>query len=229
MSGLRYLGVGVLVALVLGVFGASAALAVEAPEILPNPTEAAPVKFSAAGPGGKLITAKAEISCTAVKGSGSFNAARSGSVEIKFTGCKSKGVACKTTGAAGEEIIVPGTATLVDLEKSSLLLLGVLITFSEFEITCTGFKIKVKGAVIGEANAEMFAAGTVGLVLLEKFKVTWASTKEVQTIKTCHLTKATCEGKTYLIEANFGTAFEEAGLSQEAEITSSSGVVHIDY
>jgi hypothetical protein len=227
MSGLRHLGVALFATLTFGMVATSAAIAVEAPEILPNPTAAAPDKFESSGGAGTIKTAKGEISCSSFAETGSFTSARKGTGTIKFNGCKSKGVACKTTGAGVEEIVISVTFELVDIEESSLLLLGELTTI-EIEIRCLGFVIVITGEFLDEFNTEMFAAGNVGLVLVTEAKAKWAATGSVQAIKKCHLPKATCEGKTFELLANFGSGSEEAGFNQEAT-RKPLATWHIDY
>jgi len=186
------------------------------PAIEPSPIAFAPLTFTLSSGKTTMETAgKLKVECTEGTGSGKFTKLRVGTMTTEFHGCKSSGVACQTAGAKAETIVATGGVELVDLEKAKLTL-GVKFAPAELSIECSSLKItiKVKGSVIGEATGvESGKATKTGTVLFKQ-------EKGKQTIKECHLTKKTCEGKKFQLEASVsGKAFEEAGVENEEKLT----------
>lgn len=186
------------------------------PAIEPSPIAFAPLEFTMSS--GKTImetASKLKIECKEGSGSGKFTKLRVGTMTSEFHSCKSSGVACQTTGAAKETIVATGSVELVDLEKAKLTL-GVKVAPAELAIECSALKltIKVKGSVIGEATGVESGKATKTATALYKQEA------GKQTIKECHLTKKTCEGKKFQFEASVGgKAFEEAGVESEQKLT----------
>ncbi len=116
MRRLKLVGFAVLAVLALTAMGmANTAMALE---ILPTPTEKAPVSFTAkAGPGnlstlGNLLNSPVE--CNKNTSKGSFTSATLGTIEIKFAECKQFGVACTGLKDEKEKITFNGNVHFTD-------------------------------------------------------------------------------------------------------------------
>jgi hypothetical protein len=120
--------------------------------------------------------------------------------------------ACKTNGAGAEEVITKGKFSLVPLENTAALPLGILFEPEEATVECGATKIKLRGKVLSslvkiqnEAN-ELTEAGAV----LEgdkkgKNDITEYVNDEGRKVKA-------------ILEANFGTGFFQADDSIMEEI-----------
>ncbi|HTZ85385.1 MAG TPA: hypothetical protein VMB05_01845 [Solirubrobacteraceae bacterium] len=187
---------------------------IENPAISPAPTTKSPLTFTTSSGESTLQSkAKSSITCKESSGSGEFTGIREGTAKVTFHGCKSSGVGCHGKGEAAETIASSGNVELVDLEKESELTLGLEFAPSELNVECGATSVTIKGTVIGEFSGIEFAKKTKTGTL--KLKQEGGK----QAIKECHLTKAFCEGKKFLLEANFGKGFEEAGETVEQKFT----------
>ncbi len=186
------------------------------PLILPTPTSKAPLEFTATSGKAILETAEAKIECKEDTASGEFIGVREGTTTIDFHGCKdtSLGVSCHSLGDATETILTGGSVELVDLEKSSKLVLGLEFAPKELHVECSIALVLIKGATIGEISGiENGKATKTGTAIFKQ-------EKGKQAIKECHLTKKFCESKKFLLEASLsGGAFKEAGLETEEKFT----------
>jgi hypothetical protein len=187
------------------------------PEILPLPSAKAPLEVKATSGKALIETAggKFKMECKEDSATGSFTAVRTGASTLKLLGCKSTGVACNSTGAKAEEVSLPLTTELVDLEKGKLVL-GLEIALTEAHVECGGGLVSavLKGTAIAEVSG--LTSGTLAKAATALFK----QEKGKQTIKDCHLVKEFCEGKTFHLEASVNKgAVEEAGLETEEKLT----------
>jgi hypothetical protein len=190
------------------------------PLILPAPTVEAPVEFTATI--GKVILEanKGKIECKEGTSSGSFWSSREATMGVTLKGCKDTtlSLGCKTRTHAAETMVLKGSAVLVDLEKTKLTL-GLEMAPEEMVLECATVLVLLKGAMIGEVSGVENGKNTKTATVIDKQE------KGKQAIKECHLTKATCEGKKFQLEAAFsGGAFEEAGAELEAKVTLSKEV-----
>jgi hypothetical protein len=197
------LALTVLFALV-AVFATSAQAA---PELLGS----VPNNFVAKGGAGNLNTTGGNnIECKTNEAVGTLTSTTEGEVTAHFKEC-SKG--CKTAGAAAKEVIwntVKGSIVLIKGTPEDTY--GVLDSNVNIEILCTGITVIKKGRIIGVTT----------LKRLTKTLTTTASTSQsaagVQAVKTCE-EPAICTGKTFHLEINFGTGFEEAALIGSDSVT----------
>jgi hypothetical protein len=186
------------------------------PVILPTPTSKAPLDFTATS--GKAIlesSGKSKIECKEDSASGEFTGFREGTSTIDFHGCKdtSLGAACESLGDTKETILTGGSVELVALEKESKLALGLEFAPQELHLECGAVLVLIKGTTIGEVGGiENGKPTKIGTAIFKQ-------EKGKQAIVECRLTKKFCEGKKFMLEANFGKAFEEAGLETEEKLT----------
>jgi pyrimidine deaminase RibD-like protein len=135
------------------------------------------VTFTSSSGEGHMKTKIGEVKCTADSGSGETNGPTAvAAVVTKFTKCKSSGFACKTKGAAAEEVVTNSLhGELVWLKAGAAKPAGLLLeppTGSEFtkgEIECAGgiIKAKVTGSVIGVVTPEGVMQTTGELIYKE--------------------------------------------------------------
>lgn len=146
------------------VFSAGAASSASAAELLARIAgggSVAGVTFLSSATLPQLITHNGSIiDCTDATNHGVFLTATLGDILIKFLGCKTSGLPCKTSGAGKEEIHLPLTtlfhlglahlvlATTTDRVPAAVVLLGKTIVIECGEPTVLA-KIEVKGSVIG--------------------------------------------------------------------------------
>jgi hypothetical protein len=205
---------------------ATATANAENPLLLLLTGEALPVTTSASGGAAKLVTSAGEISATAVSESGECVEDGNGTIDtrtckgtLKFTGAKSGAAKCKTTGANAEELVIPVEVHVVDILVAGVLSLGLLFLLtSTISINCgVGLTIEVRGSAIGHV---LSAENGVENAATVKKTVQFRGVSGVQEFKTCDLTKARCEGKTFFLEAAFTAgAFKEAVQTAEAELS----------
>lgn len=140
------LSVGLL-AFAMSVAGAASA----DPTVLPTPTEAEPLTFTASGGSGRLVSAAGVVECESFTVEGSLTSASSGTGHIHFLGCKlTGGNKCKTGTDANGQILYDGSGQLVDLLPGAVLTLGFALTLTKpLVITCGIAKIEKIGAVLG--------------------------------------------------------------------------------
>jgi len=207
-------GVALMAIFALGAFASTAAFA-ELPLIVPEPTKASPATFEATGGVSKLESiAGSVIECkTLAESNGEFTSGDAGKTALNFEGCKSSGVGCNTSGDTKEKLLFPeNTINLVDPKAGTL---GTLITLTKTLVSKCGVSltIEVKGAVLGSI---------AGVKSGQKVKAFTASFKQsalgVQELKTCISLKATCEGREFELEVNFGRRSELAALTAEAKV-----------
>jgi len=223
MKRIRLLGLALIALFALGAFASAGAFAGN-PEILPKPTEKAPLTFTSTAGKTELKTTKdVETVCQKAKNTGEFTSQDLGTVTIKFEECKAEPGKCNSPGQAAGVILIEGDVHLVDVLPAGTLDLGVAITphqdgnpKEDVSYTCGGIaKTLILGTVIGVADN---AAGAL-LKDLEKFKETkvlWKQNASLgeQEIKECDLLTAFCEPggvkKKFLLEADFGKGHELA-------------------
>jgi hypothetical protein len=222
---LRHLCIAFIVVAALSLATVEAANA-ENPLLLLLTGEVLPVMTTATGGAAKLVTSAGEISATAVSESGECVEDGNGTIDtrtckgtLKFTGAKSGLAKCKTTGAAAEELVIPVEIHVVDILVAGVLQLGLLFLLNGIiAIPCgVGLTVEVKGGVIGRVlSAEN---GVENAATVQK-TVQFRGVSGVQEFRTCDLTKARCEGKTFFLEVAFTAgAFREAVLTAEADLS----------
>jgi hypothetical protein len=245
MKHLRLFGLMVIAVLALGATTAASAWAIEDPEILPNPTEKAPLHVTSEGKASfihilETSTSKRKIECTEVTNSLEFTSARLGKGEIDFHNCKSSGSKCLTLGDKELLILIPVDVHLVDVllpeitKGLDLLSLGIWIKpLEEVHIECGVILILVKGSVIGEflnLKAELIEKVTLLLALFEEAEISFEQKEGKQSFTKCDLDKTFCEGHEFKLEANFGKGPEPAGeLSADIVKAEKGTKIHIDF
>jgi hypothetical protein len=220
MKSIRLLGAAIIAVLALGVVGVATAAA-----DAELGAASLPAKLTSKGVGvSKLKSAAGTIECSAHKSSGEFTTQDAGKITITFTGCKSESVACKSTGAAAEEIIVKeAPVSTVSLKSGTELLLGVLIQVTPtLQIKCGILAIEVKGSVLGSfptvVSGTLIDAGTTKV--LEFAESSSGGLK--QKYETCE-DGLTCTG-TNKLEANFTGTFGPAVQVSSDEVQFSVSV-----
>jgi hypothetical protein len=153
VSRLRTFGLLLAAVFAVGTVTASAALAVELPD-LELKTGAFPLKFTGDSGAGKLNLTGAGITCNSDANSGEFTNALEGTVSITFSGCKLGGKECKTEGGVvKEQIKTPSLKTkLVRLAKEHVGIIFNAGAVAETKIECVlvgAKKVVVKGELLG--------------------------------------------------------------------------------
>jgi len=121
------------------------------------------LKFTSTSGTGHLVTGGNKINCTKDTNSGFITTSKTvGLVLVTFTGCKLEAFfeifECKSKGAAKEEIMTVNLKGTLGYINKSTKLVGVKLEpetaseYTEGEIECAGNKVKVTGAVIGDAS-----------------------------------------------------------------------------
>jgi hypothetical protein len=88
-----------------------------------------PLGFTLKGGGGSLTTATTTISCTSVSGTGSYENATTGKIQVTFHGCKGPlGVTCTSSGAPAGTIVTTNLPFHNVLLEASPRKPGVLLT-----------------------------------------------------------------------------------------------------
>jgi hypothetical protein len=227
MKRMRLTGFALIPLFALGAF-ASASASAENPEILPVPTAAAPLNFTATG-GEPTLQATKEanrLRCAKETAKGSFTTQDKGIILIAFEGCEGKGAACTSPGDAKGVELTKGVVEFVDVLPTATLDLGVLITPTEagstadLKFECAGvFTVEVLQSFVGivdNAKGELLTANTK----TKEIKALWKSAAlGEQEIKTCDLLKATCEGKAFGLAASFGKGEELVAEIADAALT----------
>lgn len=119
--------------------------------VLPTPTEANPLNFTAEGGSGEFVTATGRLECETFAVEGSLISATSGTGHIHFLGCKViGGNKCKSGTDANGHVLYNGTGQMVDLLSGGVLTLGFALVLTEpVMITCGVGKIEKIGSVLG--------------------------------------------------------------------------------
>jgi hypothetical protein len=194
----------VVVLTLVAVFATSARAAPELLGTVPN-------SFIATGGAGKLSTTGGNnIECTSNGASGELTSATEGKLTARFQGC-TKG--CKTEGAAAKEVVwntVKGSIVLI--KESPTDTYGVLDSNVNIEILCTGLTVTKKGSIIGVSTLKR------GVLTLTATVSTTESAQGVQAVKICE-EPTICSEKSFHLEINFGTGFEEAALVGTDSVT----------
>lgn len=227
MQRLKLLGLALIALVALSAIGASSALALENPELLPNPTAAAPAVFSIKSGAGELQSSLANIKCKADTAKATFTSAREGTTTIDFTGCTVGGEECHSLGDSSGTILVNNAKiTLVDvLLGGTTLGLGLLVQLTnEVHIECKGIVglVLVKNAVIGEflsvANEEEIKVKTIK-------KLDFKLLEGKQEYRTCDLPAVPCENSKKVFELKVKTILgeESGGEVSEEEVELEKG------
>jgi hypothetical protein len=232
MQRLKLLGVALMAIFALSAIAATTAAFAENPLILPEPTATKPLTFTGAAGLGTLETTKgALIECKKETNSGSFTTGRTGTITIDYEECHAiiSGVgeiACHSLGDKTTSILTGGTISVIDQDIGGKLMPGVLVTLTSLlHIECAlGVLILVLGSVIGlitKINGAEISEPAEGTTTEDKAKeVTLAFTQKTgeQGSKTCALPKATCEGKTFLLQSKVEEAEELSGLAATSTV-----------
>ena len=232
MKRIRLMGLALIAIFALGAFASASAFA-ENPEILPVPTKEVPLTFTGTSTEAVLQATKEanKVKCAKNKDTGEFTTQDAGKVSIDFEGCETKGASCTSPGDAKGVILVEGVTELVDVLPTATLDLGILITPTAIgggvlKFECSGvFTVEVKNSLIGvvdNTKGELLAANTKTKELKALWKAEEKEGKPVlgeQQIKTCDLLKATCEGKKFGLESNFGKGAELTAEITDATLT----------
>jgi streptogrisin C len=188
--------------------------------LLPTPTEASPTTFTSEG--GKVVLeakAKSKIECAKVTNKGEFTSARLGVISIDFKECTSNKAKCNTAGDESGVVLVPSADIhLVAFKKGEELALGAVIKLKEnLKVTCGIVKVEAKGAAVSLIDGVKTLAKTKTAELLFHQK------EGTQEFTACEIDTEFCESEgkpvQFKLEANFGTGFEQAGLSMEDKVT----------
>jgi hypothetical protein len=228
----RLLGITLMAILSLTAIAATTQAYAENPLILPEPTATKPLTFTGTANLGTLETTKGALSvCTSETSSGSFTTGRTGTITIDYTGCHSviSGVgeiSCHSLGDKTTTILTGGTISIIDQDIGGKLMPGVLVTLASLlHIECAlGILILMLGAVIGlitKINGAAISEPAEGTTKEDKAKeltLAFTQTKGEQGSKTCALPKATCEGKTFLLETKVEEAEELEGLAATSTV-----------
>src|ERR1700679_3444897 len=206
MKQLKTLGLTFLAILILGAISATAASALENPEVL----SALPATFSSKqGNAANILEVEgsgSKIECTEVDFEGEFTSARLGVASIHSRGCKASknGLKCDSTGESGGQVLITNIpADIVDVslpkgEPAPELMLGILFLLPvSIVVECGTLIFFINNNVIGEFYL-LGASGTA----TKAGQVVFKQTAGVQAVKTCDLPKAMCEGQTFGIHAN---------------------------
>jgi hypothetical protein len=216
MKRLRLVGLVFTVVFALSVVASTTASA-ENPEILPNPTATAPLKFTAEGGRGTVETTNGTImTCTKGRAQGEFTSVRLGTASGDAEGCRTGNANCTSTGDPAGVILESNVDIhLVDFKVKTTLELGIVGKPKEtVKIKCGILSVEGRGAGLGKVE------GVKSLEKTNTAKVISRQTKGEQELKTCELDKAFCAGQKFVPEVNFGAAgFELAGGEGEGKVT----------
>jgi hypothetical protein len=127
---------------------ASAAL----PEFVPSTGAKFPIALSGSNGG-----AKSEFNvaggtgfirpCDGYKYKGDVTGAKTATLTTEFTNCQTGTTACNTAGAASGVIVLPGTASLVYVNKSSKQV-ALLLNVNELTVFCGALEVELKGNIL---------------------------------------------------------------------------------
>jgi hypothetical protein len=225
MRRFKSISLAILATLALSAITAATASA-ENVEVLPVPTEKAPLKFTSKGPAGLLEgeVAGSVIECSEVTNKGEITSANLGVATLTITGCKSalNGTKCKTLSQATNGTIeLKVDIHLVDVllpkgEPAPELMLGTAAILLELlHVECSATLLLLLGGVLmGEFNK----AAESG-VKTKEGTLNFEQTKGVQKVKECNLDKAFCSGKTFGLYLEGGKGREKSGIREEDTIT----------
>jgi len=217
MQRFKLIGLSLLAVLLFSAV-ATATASAELPEILPVPTEAAPLTFKTTGEGNLvfLTVSGKEVVCKESKSEGKFTSANKGEATIKFNKCTTEQGKVKCKNAEPEEILLSKYVIhLVTLKlKPGLteLGLGLLVLFPStlLALTCGVLKILLLGGIIGEF---LSITTLVKIKTTETRKLDFVEERSgLQLYRTCQEPKALCEGKEFLLKATFGSSEESVSL-----------------
>jgi hypothetical protein len=231
MKRARLLALAIMAMFILGAVAAAAASA-ESVEILPVPTEAAPLKFESKQLGTKGLlegeVAGSAIECSGGTSKGEFTSANLGLGSITFTGCKSQlnGAKCESLGlGVAGSIVVKVDWHLVDVllpagHPLPALMLGIAaILLVLLHVTCGAALLILVGVAINSGVlGEFFKVAESG-VKTKTGELNFVQSKGVQEVKECDFDKKFCEGRTFGLYIELGKGREKGGEESANEVT----------
>ena len=156
MKRIRLLGLALMVVFALGALAAATASAAEPTKILPEPTAAKPVTYTAKSGETRLLTVGGtEIKCKKDTSDGSFTTPNFGDFDVLFTECKGPlGSTCTSTGAPKGLIEIKGEVHyLLALEMinatETKLVAALVFLIEEVHFTCEAAGVKTLAIVEG--------------------------------------------------------------------------------
>jgi hypothetical protein len=200
-----------------------------APEILPVPSKASPLKFTSKSDNEKNFleaeVAGSAIECKEATSESEFTSANSGTGEIDLHSCKSalNGAKCKTLGGSEAGVIVANVGwSLVDVllpkgepSPELMLVLAAVLPASLVHIECSATLLVLLGSIVLGEFTKLAESG----LKTKEGVVTFAQTKGVQKVKECLYEEKFCSGKTFGLYVELGKGTEKAGEQSEDTLT----------
>jgi hypothetical protein len=153
-----------------------------------------------------------KVTCTVDTNAGEITGPKTGTVTVRFTGCRSSGLPCQSKGAAPEEIVTNVLSMTLGYISKAKKEVGIDLSsptgapLVEFE--CAGFPVQIRGSVIGRITP-VNKKVTPPKPFLLKFAQTGGKQK---------ITKFEA-GPISVLEGSFGGPFEEVGFASTDELT----------
>ncbi|HLM85705.1 MAG TPA: hypothetical protein VK272_05900 [Solirubrobacteraceae bacterium] len=174
------------------------------PLILPEPTEAKPLKFTSTAGSITLNFMSLGLVCLSGSSSGEFTSKRLGKITMSFSRCEAKNppISCRSQGdERGVILFIEADLHLVAFKVGSELRVGVVIKLAKaIKIECTDGTFEWRGSVIaplsgvsGKTKTATFSFSSIHECELDKefcfegsvhrkFKLEWASSSEFMSL-----------------------------------------------
>jgi hypothetical protein len=210
---IRTLGLALVAVFALSVVTAATASALPTLPELVNSKGEALVKKKYKSTSGKstLENTKSEkITCKEDTDEGETTGLSTSTSTVKFKGCESSGVSCKTSGASSGEIVTSAKGTLEWINEKEQEV-GLLLETEKKTITCLIIKKEVEGSVLGimtPVNKLVTPPETFSLAFKQKKGVQEPSEYEMEGKKV--KVKTTTNGVESGLETTDALTFEEA-------------------
>lgn len=172
-----------------------------------------PVEFEGSGGAGSIVAGSSEIKCSEGSAIGEITSGgTTGTGQVKFTGCATESVKCKTEGAKSGEVLLSGTADFVSISAGKLA--GLLVLGSSTKTLCGVLIITSTGSLL--ASLPSLTAGKV-VKTSESVSVEAKGSGGKQEFSTCEFPTSVCGEGPFTIKSEF-----VEGKPEETVVTGSA-------